>query len=108
MNAQTFRLRWGRQFDIPLTLYQAVQRIKRVFNDLLSVVVIPKDSETWVDRVGHAEPILFPIRMVPLPLGYRDRACPECGGGHLTGALLSPDADESDPNVFCRTCSWVG
>ena len=107
MNAQTFRLGWGRQFGIFLTLYQAVQRIKAVFTDLSKIVVIPKNGEAWVDRIGLDESIPFPIRMVPLPLGYRDRACPECGGGHLTGALLSADADESDPNVFCRTCSWV-
>lgn len=43
-------------------------------------------------------------RCVPLPIGYKYTACPKCGGTHLTGALLTENADEQDPDILCKDC----
>ncbi len=42
----------------------------------------------------------------PLPIGYKYTACPKCGSLHLTGALLTKDADELDPNILCKECGY--
>lgn len=44
------------------------------------------------------------IRLVHLPIGYKDTACPKCGGMHLSGALLTKYADEQDPDIVCKDC----
>lgn len=42
---------------------------------------------------------------LPLPAGCKDERCPDCGG-KLTGALISPTADEADPDIFCPACGY--
>lgn len=46
------------------------------------------------------------FRCVPLPIGYQYTACPKCRSLNLTGALLTKDADELDPNVLCKNCGY--
>ena len=43
-------------------------------------------------------------RCVPLPIGYKLAVCPICGGIHLTGALITENADEQDPDIVCKEC----
>ena len=45
-------------------------------------------------------------RQVPLPIGYKYTACPKCGSLHLIGAMITKDADESDPNIVCKDCGY--
>jgi hypothetical protein len=42
---------------------------------------------------------------ISLPVGWRGRTCPSCGAGDLRGALISPSADEQDPDVVCASCN---
>lgn len=42
---------------------------------------------------------------LPLPAGWAGQPCPDCGG-KLTGALISPTADEADPDVYCPNCGF--
>lgn len=47
-------------------------------------------------------------RYAPLPVGYQYTACPKCGGMNLTGALLTENADEQDPDILCKDCeAWI-
>jgi hypothetical protein len=107
MNVQIFRLKWTTQADISLILHKVVSEITEVFASFIKLVVIPKKEKTWADTIDCPDRAVFPLRMVPLPFAYREQVCRECGSDSLIGALISPDADEADPNVFCRKCSWV-
>ena len=107
MSVETFRLRGMGQSDYSLSWHQVVGEILRVIVDLSKIVVAHKKGERRVYELEISNQMAAPIRVVALPFGYVDRACPECGSDSLTGALLSPDADESDPNVFCHSCCWV-
>jgi hypothetical protein len=39
-----------------------------------------------------------------LPVGWQDRKCPNCSGDVLRAALITPSADEQDPDIICTTC----
>lgn len=39
-----------------------------------------------------------------LPVGWQDRHCPICSGEVLRAALITPSADEQDPDVICTSC----
>ena len=41
-----------------------------------------------------------------LPVGIRGSSCPKCGSKELTGALITPTADEQDPNILCKDCGY--
>lgn len=42
--------------------------------------------------------------LVPLPVGWQDRPCPNCRIDALTGALITPSADRNDPDIVCLSC----
>jgi DNA-binding XRE family transcriptional regulator len=44
--------------------------------------------------------------LTPLPVGIANSVCPKCGSEHLTGALITPTADEYDPNILCMDCGY--
>ena len=46
------------------------------------------------------------LRLVSLPLGWRKAKCPKCGSHELTGAIITPTADDFDPNILCERCHW--
>ena len=107
MNSQTFSLSWIGQSSISSTRQRVGQGITKIFSNILRRIFTLKKDEEWLDSIELARQSASHMRMVPLPVGYLNRACPECRSDNLIGALLSPEADESDPNVFCRSCSWV-
>lgn len=41
-----------------------------------------------------------------LPIGVRGAKCPKCGSKNLTGALITPTANEQDPNILCKDCGY--
>ena len=43
-------------------------------------------------------------RCVPLPIGYKLAVCSVRGGIHLTGSLITENADEQDPDIVCKEC----
>lgn len=45
------------------------------------------------------------LRLTSLPVGWQGRPCPSCHESDLQGALISPSADEEDPDIFCTSCS---
>lgn len=54
------------------------------------------------------------VRLWPLPPGYKEKTCPKCGDKQLTGAIIAfqsgdyvtPDANETDPNILCQNCGY--
>ena len=51
--------------------------------------------------------------LLPLPVGWTLKTCPQCGG-RLSGAIvlttdgvrLVQSADEADPNIVCLNCGY--
>lgn len=41
-----------------------------------------------------------------LPIGLQEAICPKCGSMKLSGALITPTADEQDPNIICCDCGY--
>lgn len=41
-----------------------------------------------------------------LPSGLVDTVCPKCGSANIVGAIITEDADESDPNILCLDCGY--
>jgi hypothetical protein len=42
----------------------------------------------------------------PLPVGIKGSKCPKCDNDALTGAIITKNADEKDPNILCRKCGY--
>ncbi len=64
-------------------------------------------SEFWTDpRPDGSADIRTPRGYVPLPVGVLGAACPRCGSPSLIGALITENADESDPNLLCLDCGY--
>lgn len=42
----------------------------------------------------------------PLPVGLVNTTCPKCGSINLTGALITKEADSTDPNILCKDCGY--
>jgi len=43
---------------------------------------------------------------VPLPIGLQGTRCPKCESENLIGAIITETADEADPNILCKNCSY--
>ena len=43
-----------------------------------------------------------------LPRGYQGGAvrCVKCGSNNISGALITPTADQADPNILCLNCGY--
>jgi hypothetical protein len=41
-----------------------------------------------------------------LPVGWARARCAKCASASLTGALITPTADEDDPNILCLSCGY--
>ena len=54
-----------------------------------------KFDKLWTDYESEYDSVLS---ICPLPIGSRGLKCPKCGSKELTGALITPNADEQDPN----------
>lgn len=46
------------------------------------------------------------ISTCPLPEGLKETKCPKCGSENVTGAIITPTADEDDPNILCLDCGY--
>ena len=46
-------------------------------------------------------------RSVALPQGYKFSVCPTCGSTHLIGVMVTPSADEQDPDIMCKNCGKI-
>jgi hypothetical protein len=57
-----------------------------------------------ITRAPDSPDILQLHPLAPLPVGWRDRPCPKCGGHSLSGALITESADDFDPNLICLRC----
>ena len=44
--------------------------------------------------------------LAPLPVGLRGSKCKKCGSEDISGALIMPTADNSDPNILCLDCGY--
>lgn len=55
-------------------------------------------------RAGLSDVVSDNPRLISLPVGWQGRPCPNCRSGNLRGALISPSADEQDPDVLCTAC----
>ena len=74
---------------------------------------LPEDASMKASAVRNVDEFII-ARQLPLPRGWANRTCPRCGSDGLMGAILTwstgeqvtPTADESDPNITCRTCAW--
>jgi hypothetical protein len=66
------------------------------------------DLKIWTEpRPDGSEDIRASRGLAPLPKGLIDARCPHCGTfGSLTGALITPTADENDPNIACCACGY--
>ena len=42
----------------------------------------------------------------PLPQGIVGSVCPKCGSDNIVGAIITKDANESDPNILCMDCGY--
>lgn len=62
----------------------------------------------WTDRRPDGSVDMRPSRrLVALPNWLVGSRCLNCGTcGSLTGALITPTADESDPNILCEACGY--
>jgi hypothetical protein len=107
MNDQILKLGWPRPMLMPSPLSRVAQEVIDSFADFLSALFPSEKAKTQVEQMARVAYEESPIRMVPLPVGYRNRACPMCGSDSLVGSLASIDSDEADPDVLCRSCLWV-
>ncbi len=42
----------------------------------------------------------------PLPVGLRNSKCPKCQSENIRGIIITPTADEQDPNIICLDCGY--
>lgn len=62
-----------------------------------------KFNKLWIDYDSNYTKIR---ELCLLPVGLRDSTCPKCGSKRLTGALITPTADEQAPNILCKDCGY--
>ncbi|MGH9822387.1 MAG: hypothetical protein ACREDR_03935, partial [Blastocatellia bacterium] len=64
--------------------------------------------ELFMEVTGMQEAKTFNTtpRLTSLPTGWREARCPSCGSRELAGAIITPTADDLDPNILCQNCQW--
>ena len=60
-------------------------------------------DKLWTDYESDYDTVRA---VCPLPAGIKGSKCPKCGSKELTGALITPTADEQDPNILCKDCGY--
>lgn len=60
-------------------------------------------DKLWTDS-KHKDSTLRGI--VPVPVGLRNCRCPKCNSINIKGAIITPSADEQDPNIVCLDCGY--
>lgn len=60
-------------------------------------------EKLWTD-LQHEECTLRGI--VPVPVGLKNGRCPKCNSINIRGAIITPTADEQDPNIVCLDCGY--
>jgi transcription elongation factor Elf1 len=58
-------------------------------------------SDAWTTEPNDRRPLKS---RAPLPVGFKESACPNCGSHELTGAIVTDTADEMDANILCCCC----
>jgi DNA-directed RNA polymerase subunit RPC12/RpoP len=62
-----------------------------------------KLNKIWIDyNIDYT----IVLSLCPLPFGIKSSVCPKCGSKEMSGALITPTADEQDPNILCKDCGY--
>jgi DNA-binding XRE family transcriptional regulator/DNA-directed RNA polymerase subunit RPC12/RpoP len=80
--------------------------VEKLINDEVSSKKggnILKFDKLWTDYESDYTEI---HALYPLPLGHKGSMCPKCGSKEMTGARITPTADEQDPNILCKDCGY--
>ena len=59
--------------------------------------------DVWTDDPNDKRE---PRGRAPVPLGKQGTQCTKCRSPRITGVLITPTADEADPNLFCCECGY--
>ena len=65
--------------------------------------IFMKFDKLWTDYESEYNTVRL---ICPLPIGIKGTKCPKCGSKELTGALITPTANEQDPNILCKDCGY--
>ncbi len=78
---------------------------KIVYKDIVNKKggYIMKFEKLWTDYDSEYDTVRS---ICALPVGIKGSACPKCGSKELIGALITPTADEQDPNILCKDCGY--
>jgi hypothetical protein len=64
----------------------------------------PSEKSPRGDRPGSGSGRGVQYPLLPGGLRSGQGKCPECGSSKLVAVLLTPTADELDPDLECKTC----